>query len=225
MSIVLEPTIPVEVETRKNVFISQSRTGTRQTTIKSGVFRFYTLNFNVRELDEYLTKVTEYNTYYPNTAFEWTNADLGANGFHQFTSELKATVQDPNTFSYSIEVRNRDGLIVTDPGSTTFSFKPNFAYDLTNTRKVLISESIGMAHVGRSLNGVARQFQYSFQNRSLNELLEAENFWAFHYPQNLITFADDTFDESMSFWFDSNFKWTVKGVNLIDYTFVFTENI
>lgn len=219
----LSPNIPVEVETRKNVFISQSRAGLRQTTTKSGAFRFYTLNFNVRESDEYLAKLEEFDTYYPGTAFSWSNADLGASGFYYLTSELKTTVEDPNTFSYSIEVRNRDELVATDPESYIFPYKPNFAYDITNTRKVLLSESIGMARVGRTTSEIARQFQYSFKNRSLNELLDAENFWVFHYPQNQITFDDDVFDEEMTFFFDSNFKWTVSGINLIDYTFVFTE--
>jgi len=220
---ILEPTIPVEVETRKNVFISQSRAGVRKTVIKSGGIRFYTLDFKYRNQEEYLEKLAEFETHYPGTAFSWTNADLGASGFHYFESELKAVVENPNTFSYSVDVRARDAIVPSNPGTTVFPFKPNFAYDITNVCKVLISDSIAFARVARSTSDVARQFQYTFRNRTLTELLTAENFWAFHYPVNQITFDDDTFDEEMTFFIDSNFKWTVNGVNLIDYTFVFTE--
>lgn len=220
---ILLPSIPVEVETRKNVFISQSRTGTRSTVAKSGAFRFYNLEFKFRDQDEYLEKLDEYTTNYPGVAFSWTNTDIGANGFYYFDSELRVIVENPDTFSYSIEVRARDPLVPTDPSTVVFPYKPNFAYDITNVRKVLISDSVSFARAAKSTSGVFRQFQYTFKNRPLTEVLAAENFWAFHYPYSQISFADDTFDEDMTFWFDSNFKWTINGINLIDYTFVFTE--
>jgi hypothetical protein len=223
MALILLPTIPVEVETRKNTFISQSRTGMRQTVTKSGAHRFYTLDFRFREQEEFLEKLGEWEVNYPGTAFEWINSDLAASGFFYFDSEFRANVDNPNTFSYSTSVRTRDALVPTDPETSLFPYKPNFAYEITTVRKIILSESVGMARAAAATSALGRQFQYTFMNRSLTELLAAENFWAYHYPHNQITFDDDTFDENMTFWFDSNFKWTVKGVGLVDYTFVFTE--
>jgi hypothetical protein len=219
----INPSVPIEIETRKNVFISQSRTGVRKTVTKSGAVRYYTLNFKFRDLDEFEEKLVEWESNYPGTSFEWTESVVDASGFFYFDSEFKAVAVNPNTFDYSFSLRTRDALIPSDPGTTTFPYQPNFAYDITTVRKILVSDSISLARVARATSQTARQFQYTFKNRTLTEALAAENFWAFHYPKNRITFADSVFDETMTFWFDSNFKWTVNSINLIDYSFVFTE--
>lgn len=221
--VTLNPNIPVEIETKKTVFISQSRVGVRKTVIKSGAIRYYTLNFRARDFDEFYEKFTEWDTNYPGTAVQWTEALLNASGYFYYDSEFKSAPSNPNTFDYSFSLRTRDAVTASDPGTTTFPYQPNFAYDITTVRKVLVSDSVGLARIARATSETARQFQYTFKNRTLAETLIAENFWNFHYPKNQVTFADSVFDETMTFWLDSNFKWTVNGIGLIDYSFVFTE--
>ncbi len=221
----IQPTIPVEVETRKNVFISQNRAGGRKTVIKSAPLRFYTLNFNTREFDEYIDYVTDWETNYPGIPISWTSPLIDASGYFYYDSEIKNTVTNPDVHTFNFTLRQETGLTPVDPETTLFPYKPNFVYDITDGMQVLINDSVGYARAASQTSDMLRQFQFTFKNRTLTETLAAENFWAFHYPKNIVTFEEETFDETISFWFDSNFKWTVNGENLIDYTFVLTEAV
>ena len=222
---VILPNIPVEVETRKNVFITQSRTGVRRTVTKSPAVRFYTLDYKFWDQDEYETYLVDWNSFYPSTAVSWTNADLNASGDFYLDSSIKATVGDPEDFGFSLSLRAKVGLSPSNPGSTTITNRPNFTYEITNDKIVLISDSVGYARKARATGNMSRQYLLSFNNRTLAETLAMENFWAYHYPKTQVTFTDDTFSETLTCWLDSNFRWVVNGVNLIDYSFVITEVI
>lgn len=217
------PSYPVEIETRKTVLVSQSETGARQTLVKSKSFRFYTLEFRGRKRVEFDDFQPLWEDTYPTWSFEWVNPVFDASGEFYFDSGVRVTPARMNLVSYGVVLKQRSPITTVVQASNALPFSPSYNYDGSPNKQVLVSDSPDQSRVATELSGVWWPFNLLFQSKSLAECLLMEQFWDYHYPGRQITYTDPVLGVAGNFWLDSNFKWRVRGVNLVDYSFAIRE--
>jgi hypothetical protein len=217
------PSFPVEVETRKQVFVSQSEKGVRQSLTKSKSYRFYTLPFNSRKQAEYAALEPIWAALYPELSFAWVNAVLDASGDFYFDSPLKWTPARNNLLNYSLVLKRKTPLASEEPDSSAMPFAPSYGYEGNPTREALVSDAVDYSRQAAALSAQKQLFNLVFRARSLAELLEMELFWDWHYPGRQISFTDPVLDVDGNFWIDSNFKWRVLATSLVEYSFAIRE--
>ncbi len=229
MPTILQPTFPVEIETGKQVLVSQTSSGARRAVRKSKAFRFYTMEHKAQQRSEYETLEPIWSANYPGQTFEWVSATLNASGQFYFDSALKWSPARTNLIDYSYVLKRRDAQVVVAPESNALPFAPNYGYDVEPQKQVSASDSVDFSRHAAALSSMRRLFALVFRNRSLAELLEMEQFWDYHYPCKQVSFTDPVIDTGGvleadgDFWIDSNFKWRVVARNLVDYSFALRE--
>lgn len=216
------PSYPIEVETRKQTQVSQSETGARECITKSRAFRFYTLAFNGRKLSEYSAIESSWASIYPDT-FNWTHAISDASGEFYFDSALKWSPSRHNVIDFSFALKPKLALSVSDPESNVLPFAPNYRYEGSPDKAIVASDGIDYSRKVMTLSDKFRPFSLVFRSRTLAELLEMEQFWAWHYPSRQISFTEPLLNIEGDFWIDSSFKWRVVRENLVDYSFAIRE--
>jgi hypothetical protein len=219
----LLPSYPVEIETKKTVLLSQSETGARQTLVKSKSFRFYTLQFRNRKRSEFDDFQPLWEDAYPSWTFQWENSIFDANGEFYFDSPVRWQPARMNLVSYSVALKRQAPITTVVQPSNALPSSPSYNYDGTPNKQVLISDSPDQSRVATELSSVWWPFNLLFQSRSLAECLLMEQFWDYHYPGRQITYTDPVLGVAGDFWIDSIFKWRVRGVNLVDYSFAVRE--
>lgn len=222
LSALLMPTRPIDVETRKKVFFSISRQGARQTLVKSGAIRFYDLNFQSRSLAEYEDLRDEWEAHYPDTVFQWSNVPLNTAGEdYYFDNNLTYTVNHPNNLDYKLSIRRKSSITVSTPVSNIIPHQPNFAEEIDELIRARIDDSVSFVRVSSAVAPNAKTYKLKFMDRTMEELLEMENFWAYHYPTRQVAFNDLVLELSgQLFYIDSDFKWQIERENSINYSFL-----
>lgn len=218
-----QPTLPVDIETRKQVLVHQAETGARRAVRKSKAFRFYDLSFTNRKKAEYEAFETLWSDHYRVDTVEWSNTVLNASGHFYFDSALSSRRALNNLISFAVALRRRDAQSVVDPGSNVLPFTPSYGHEGNPLKEGLVSDSVGGAREQLALSGQKRIFPLVFRSRSLSQTLAMEQFWDYHYPCRPIEFTDPVLDVEGEFWIDSNFKWRVEANNLVEYAFAIRE--
>src|ERR1051325_9988617 len=103
----MEPTFPIEVETRKQVIVGQANTGNRRAVRKSKAFRFYTLTFGGRKRSEYEAFEPTWIANYPGSTIEWVNTVANASGHFFFDSALRWSPTLSHLIDYSFVLKRR----------------------------------------------------------------------------------------------------------------------
>ena len=217
------PSLPVDVETRKQVQVHQSETGARRSVRKSKAFRFYTLEFRGRQRSEYEAFEPTWTANYPGNTIEWANTVCNASGQFYFDSELTWRPARNNLIDYSVALKRRDPQAIVVPESNEMPFVPSYGYDVKLRKEVLISDAVSYLRKAAALSGTKRPIDLVFRARYKSELLTMEQFWDYHYPCRQITFTEPVLGEETDFWIDSNLRWRVRAVNLVDYSFAIRE--
>ncbi len=216
---VFVPSLPIEVETRKQVLAMETETGVRQTITKSKAFRFYALNFAGRKRGEYEGIEPFWESVYPDLTFGWTNAVCDASGDFYVDSPLKWRPARHNLIDYSLAIKRKLPVAVVEPDSNVMPFTPSYGYEGTPTKEALVSDGIDYSRMAAALSDKRCLFSLGFRARLLAEALEMEQFWNYHYPRRQIVFTEPVLNIEFQMWIDSNFKWTVRPDRLLDYSF------
>ncbi len=219
----VQPTLPVEIETRKQVLVYQSETGVRRAVRKSKAFRFYTLEFHGRKRDEYESFEPTWVANYPGTTIEWVNTVLNATGHFYFDSALRWSPTLHNLLDYSFILKRRDAQAVVAPVDSDLPYSPSYTYEVNPQKETKASDSVSFARISDALGDTKRLFTLGFHARSLTEVLAMEQFWDYHYPCRQISFTEPVLDFEGDCWIDSNFKWRVNAANLVEYSFAIRE--
>lgn len=221
----LMPTRPIDVETRKKVFFSISRQGVRQVSVKSGGIRFYELNFQRRPLAEYEDLRDQWGMHYPGTVFQWSNTPLNTAGEdYYFDNDLTYTVSHPNNLEYKVNVRRKTKVGVSTPANNIIPYQPNFTEEVDELIRARIDDSSSYVRASVAIASKTKTYKLKFMDRTMNELLEMENFWAYHYPTRQIVFNDLVLElNGQLFYIDSDFKWQIERENSINYSFLIVE--
>lgn len=217
------PSYPVEIETKKNVLASQSEKGARQVGAKSRAFRFYTLPFKGRKRAEFDTFQPLWEDTYPGWTFEWTNAVFDASGEFYVDSPLTWVPARHNLLDYSLVLKQKSPIATAVPASNELPFLPSYNYDAKPMKEVVVSDAPSGSRRALELSTVLWPFNLTFRSRPLAEVLEMEQFWDYHYPGRPVSYTDPVLNISGLFWVDSNFKWSVRDLNLVDYAFALRE--
>jgi hypothetical protein len=229
------PNSPVEMETRKTVVTSDSDAGLRVALRKSKAFRFATLVFNRRTLEEVQTVRAEWATLFPGLTFAWTNTDcdIDADQFY-FDSPIKTQPDGLNSISYSMVLKAKLPISHAVPGSNVLPFVPTFGYEVEESKVILVSDAPSLTRKAAERAPERREFKLGFKGRQLAQLLTMEAFWDYHYPGKQITLHADLTAPNLrsgspqqlhldgNFWITSNLKWSVYGAT-IDYSFDIKE--
>jgi hypothetical protein len=217
------PSAPVEVETRKAVTVHEAPNGARYFIRRSKAFRFYTLQYNLRSLEEYnLMRVMWLNNY-PRTPVLWTNteADTGGEEFY-IDAPIKSVPQAANALTYYIVLRAKTPQAIVVPDDNIVPFSPSYGYDTQDAKAVNLSDGVSFARAVASLSGKKRSFNLVFKNRQLTEFLEMEEFWDYHYPGKTVSFVDSYLGVTLNYRFTSNLKWSLKN-EFVEYSFSILE--
>lgn len=217
------PSHPVEIETRKEVRLSQSEPGVRQSGVKSKSFRFYTLEFRGRQRSEFGTFQPLWEETYPAWTFEWVNPVFDASGEFYVDSAVKWVPRRQNLVDYSVVLRQKLPIATSVPDSNALPYSPDYGSEGSPTKQVVVSDAPDMTRQAAELSDVMWPFNLSFRSRYLAEALAMEQFWNYHYPGRPITYTDPTLGVAGNFWIDSNFKWRVLRNNLVEYSFAIRE--
>jgi len=223
MSVILQPTHPVEVETRKQVLVSQSGTGARRAVRKSRAFRFYTLEFHGRKQSEYSALEPVWAANYPKSTIEWVNSVLDASGQFYFDSPLKWSPTLNNLFDYAFSLKRRDAQALVAQESNVLPFGPSYGYEVNPDKETSVSDSVSYARAAEAVSSERRLISLVFRARSLAETLLMEQFWDYYYPCSKIAFTEPVLGVDGEFWIDSNFKWRVLANHLTEYSFAVRE--
>jgi hypothetical protein len=219
----LNPTLPVEVETRKQVIVYEAQTAARRAVRKSKAFRFYPLEFRGRKQSEYDAFEPVWDVNYPGTTIEWVNATVNATGQFYFDSELTWRPAKNNLLDYAVALKRRDAQTVVTPASSVLPFVPSYGYDVKLKKEIALSDAVSYLRKVAALSGTKRPIDLVFRFRSLAQVLELEQFWDYHYPCRQISFTEPVLNIERDFWIDSNFKWRVLAKNLVDCSFAIRE--
>jgi len=223
MTLSLQPTFPVEIETRKQVLVYEAETSARRAVRKSKAFRFYVLEFKGRKQQEYDDFEPTFSSNYPGKTIEWLNTVLDASGDFELDSELTWHPARNNLLDYAFSLKRQDPQVVVPPESNALPFVPSYGYDVKLRKEVLISQAVSYLRKASATSGTKRPIDLVFRARSLAELLTMEQFWDYHYPCRQISFTEPVLNIESEWWIDSNFKWRVIGENLVEYSFAVRE--
>src|SRR5690349_15620252 len=152
----MNPSFPVEVETRKQVLVYEAETSARRAVRKSKAFRFYTLEFQKRKQQEYDDFEPTFTAAYPDDTIEWVNSVLNASGQFYFDSPLRWNPTLNNVLSYAFSLKRRDPQTIVVPESNEVPFAPSYGYDVNLNKQVLVSDAVSYLRNSAALSGTKR---------------------------------------------------------------------
>lgn len=219
----ISPSSPVEVETRKNVSLTQSETSVRQFVIHSYAFRFFKLKFNKREIEELNEMLALWELVQPGE-LTWTNTDCDVNSdVFETDSDLTWRGIDNNVYDYQLSLKAKNPISHPIPSSNVLTFDPSYGFDASTGKIINISESEAMRRKAADTSDEKRHYGLVFTEWSLSQTLLAEGLWDYHYPGRAIEFTDPQLGDTSDYTIDSNFKWLIHDWDWIDFSFAIHE--
>lgn len=220
-----DPTNGSEGATRRNVRASDGVHLRRWTERRSPALRFLKLNFSDRATAELDDVLGLWSANYPDLPLYWFDRFFNQERKYLFDGPVTYTRVGPHAYNYKLSLREV-ALYVPGAGtpvSSVFPYVASYGQEIERGREVLQSDADDWSRVARAEAGTdKRRFEIVFYDRAPAEVLGAESFWKYYYPNKTLQLHAGQ-GISGNFKIDSELAWTYQPGGLADYRFTVRE--
>lgn len=214
-----------EGETRRNVRASEGVHLRRWTQRRSPALRFLKLNFTNRPTTEFDDVYGLWDHCYPELPIYWHDAFFDQERKYYFDGPLTYVRTGRGSWDYKLSLREV-ALYVPGAGAAVagpFPFVASYGQEVESAREVLLSDADDWSRAASAVAGTTkRRFEIVFHERGRAEVLAAESFWKYYFPNRAFAFHAGQ-GLTGEFKPDGPFSWTYQPGGVADYKFTVRE--